>query len=383
MALSADGLLDAAMAETGLSDFGDDWFMVPLRKLVECVNREAGLVSPDSSAGARIWSALVDRLRLVQYFRDHPEAADEPVELACAIIGLPRTGSTILHRLLAASPGLTALWWWETAFPLPLPGEAPGDPAPRQQSARAMVEWLLKEWPDFESIDPMDAMAVNEEVVLLDRSFLSTTYDSMMPIHSYGHWQARQEHEPAIRDMLRFVQAIQHQRVGRGEARRPWVFKTPHYLLGALGGLLRVFPDVPLVITHRHVGQVLPSYCSMCASLSVNSSTVYRKAEQGLHWTRRFGDGLDRLEDIRQALPRGQIIDVRYEDTVRDPVGTAERVMRAIGRGFSEADRTAMARVVVENAREQRPRHKYHAADFGLSEAGIARDFAPYHERYL
>lgn len=381
--LAVNALLQQARIATGLSDFGDDWFLRPLTRLVDDVNREAGLVSPESSAGARIQGALADRLQLEQYFKDHPEAAQERIDLACAIIGLPRTGSTMVHRLLAASPKLTALWWWETAFPFPLPGEVIDDPAPRQEAAKGMVDWLLSEWPDFESIDPMDAMAINEEVVLLDRTFLSTTYDSMMPIHGYGHWQAEQDHEPAIRDLYRFMQVIQHQRVARGEVRRPWVFKTPHYVMGALAGLLKVWPDVKLVMTHRDVGDVLPSYCSMCASLSVNSSTSYRKEEQGAHWTRRFRDGLNRLEAIRATLPEGQVIDVAYRDTVTDPQGTGEKILAALGYAPDADDRQAMQQAIAANAREARPKHKYSAADFGLTPEGIAQDFADYHKKYL
>lgn len=381
--LNVETLMESARNATGLSDFGNDWFLAPLRQLVDDVNREAGLVSPESSAGARIQGALADRLQLEQYFKDHPEAAQEPIDLACAIIGLPRTGSTMVHRLLAASPKLTALWWWETAFPFPLPGEAMDDPAPRQEAAKGMVDWLLSEWPDFESIDPMDAMAINEEVVLLDRTFLSTTFDSMMPIHGYGHWQAEQDHEPAIRDLYRFMQVIQHQRVARGEVRRPWVFKTPHYVMGALAGLLKVWPDVKLVMTHRDVGDVLPSYCSMCASLSVNSSTSYRKEEQGAHWTRRFRDGLNRLEAIRATLSEGQVIDVAYRDTVTDPQGTGEKILAALGYAPDADDRQAMQQAIAANAREARPKHKYSAADFGLTPEGIAQDFADYHKKYL
>ena len=381
--LAVNALLQQAREATGLSDFGDDWFLRPLTRLVDDVNREAGLVSPESSAGARIQGALADRLQLEQYFKDHPEAAQERIDLACAIIGLPRTGSTMVHRLLAASPKLTALWWWETAFPFPLPGEAMDDPAPRQEAAKGMVDWLLSEWPDFESIDPMDAMAINEEVVLLDRTFLSTTYDSMMPIHGYGHWQTEQDHEPAIRDLYRFMQVIQHQRVARGEVRRPWVFKTPHYVMGALAGLLKVWPDVKLVMTHRDVGDVLPSYCSMCASLSVNSSTSYRKEEQGAHWMRRFRDGLNRLEAIRATLSEGQVIDVAYRDTVTDPQGTGEKILAALGYAPDADDRQAMQQAIAANAREARPKHKYSAADFGLTPEGIAQDFADYHKKYL
>lgn len=383
MELSVDALLDRARQETGLTDFGDPWFMAPLAHLVASVNAEAGLVAPDSSAGARIQGALADRLKLEQYFKDHPAALAEEVELACVIVGLPRTGSTMLHRLLSASPRLTALWWWETAFPTPLPGEDPVDPTPRQEAGKAMVDWLLSEWPDFESIDPMDAMAINEEVVLLDRTFLSTTYDASMPVHGYGHWQADQNHEPAYRDLYRFMQAIQHQRLARGEPRRPWVFKTPHHLLGGIAGLLKVWPDVKLVMTHRHVGEVLPSWCSMCCSLSVNSSTTYRKEEQGAHWTSRFRKGLERFDAIRAGLEPGRVIDVRYEATVSDPVGAAVRVMELLGLAADAADRDAIARAIADNAREARPRHKYSAAEFGLTPEGIARDFAFYHNTNL
>lgn len=381
--LEVDDLLARAVTETGLSDFGDIWFLEPLGKLTESVNAEAGLVAPEAAAGARIQGALSDRLKLVQYFKDHPEAAEEKVELACAIVGLPRTGSTALHRLLASSPKVTALWWWETAFPVPFADEDPRNPTPRQEAGRQMVDWLLGEWPDFESIDPMDAMAINEEVVLLDRTFLSTTYDASMPVHSYGHWQFAQDHERAYRDLYRMVQAIQHQRVARGEPRRPWVFKTPHHVLGGIKGLLKVWPGVKLVMTHRDVAQVLPSWCSMCCSLTVSSSTTYHKENEGEHWTNRFRDGLRRFDAIRKELPPGQVIDVRYEDTVSDPAGTAEWVMAALGMEPEESDRAAIARCIEENAREARPRHKYSAAEFGLTPEGIARDFAFYHDTYL
>ena len=382
-ALDVDRLLAEAQAATGLSDFGDSWFLVPLAQLVASVNAEAGLIAPDAGAGARIKGALADRLQLQQFFKDHPAAADEQVALACAIVGLPRTGSTAMHRLLASSPKLTALWWWETAFPLPFADEGLIDPSPRQAAGRQMVDWLLTEWPDFESIDPMDAMAINEEVVLLDRSFLSTTYDAAMPVHSYGHWQFDQDHAPAYRDLYRFLQALQFQRVQRGEQRRPWVLKTPHHVLGGIEGLLTIWPDVKLVMTHRDVAQVLPSWCSMCCSLTINSSTRYRKQDQGAHWTQRFRRGLDRFEAIRARLPDDQIIDVLYAETVSDPAGTAQRVLAAIGFPADAADRAAIDQSIAENERAARPQHKYAASDFGLSAAGIAQDFADYHAKYL
>jgi Sulfotransferase family len=381
--LDVPTLLESARAATGLMDFGDDWFIAPLTKLVEHVNRDAGLIAPDAGGGGRIASALADRLQLVQYLKTNPAAHDETIEVACAVIGLPRTGSTMVHRLLSSSPKLAALYWWETAFPLPMPGESLTDPTPRQEAAKGFVHYLLNEWPDFESIDPMDAMAVNEEVVLLDRTFLSTTYDSMMPIHDYGTWQADQDHAPAYRDLERCMKAIQFQRVQRGLPRRPWVFKTPHHVLGGIGGLLSVWPEVKLIMTHRDVAQVLPSYCSMCASLSISTSTTYAREKEGAHWTRRFKTGLERLMTLRETLTADKLIDIRYDETVSDPIGVAERLMAAIGHPADDMDRAAFAACMAENARENRPRHKYAAEEFGLDPAQIAKDFAFYHGRYL
>ncbi|WP_226016565.1 sulfotransferase [Novosphingobium sp. FKTRR1] len=372
--LSVDGLLARARAETGLDDYGDMWFLEPLSKLVDWVNAEAGLIAPDAGAGMRIASALSDRLKLVQYFKDHPEAHEEAIDVACVVVGLPRTGSTVVQRLLASSPKLTSLFWWETTFPLPFPGEVPGDPTPRQEMARQVVDSLLELWPDFESIDPIEAMVVSEEVILLDRTFLSTSYDSMMNVPSYGFWMADQDHAPAYRDLLLWLKAIQHQSPWRHG--RQWVLKTPHHVLGGMNGLLAVFPDAKLVMTNRDVADVLPSYCSMCASMSVNTSTTYRREVQGAYWTARFKTGLERFAALRRTLPAGQVIDIDYRDTVSDPIGTLERVMIAVGLGFDAADREAAEACMADNVRDKRPRHKYSAEEFGLSQEQIARDFA-------
>jgi hypothetical protein len=147
--------------------------------------------------------------------------------------------------------------------------------------------------------------------------------------------------------------------------------------------LLSVWPDVKLVMTHRHVGQVLPSYCSMCASLSINSSTSYRKDQQGAHWSRRFRTGLERLEALRGRLVADQIIDVQYEETVSDPIGMAEAVLAQLGITADAATRAALDACVKDNAREARPRHKYSADEFGLTPEGIEADFAFYHDKYL
>jgi len=379
MIATAD-LLAKARAATGLDDFGDDWFLVPLEKLVSHINAEAGLLH-DGGHIDRIVYALMDRLVVTDLIRRRPEILDEKIDVAAAIIGLPRTGSTMLHRLLSSLPGMTSPWWWEVTFPLPLPGEAPGDPTPRHELAKETVKGFLAAWPNFESIDPIDAMEVAEEVLLLDKSFLSTTYDSMLNVPGYGFWQAEQDHERAYRELKIWLQVIQSQTPERRGQR--WILKTPHHLLGGMSGLLAVFPEAKLIMTHRDVAQVLPSYCSMCESMTVAQSGAYVRDRQGAHWSRRFADGLRRLMAVRATLPADRFIDVDYRDTVSDPVGTGSRVLAAMGVVPSPADIAAMQACVAGNAREKRPVHRYAAADFGLDDAQIARDFAFYTQEYL
>lgn len=376
--ISANALIAEARTATGLSDFGDDWFFRPLDALVGFVNAEAGLKAPAGGPVDRILAALIDRLKLVDLLKRKPAILDERIEVAGAIIGLPRTGSTLLHRLLAASPQLTAPFWWETTFPLPLDGEAPGDPSARQALAKKAVDDLLKYWPDFESIDPIDAMEVAEEVILLDKGFLSTTYDSIMAIPGYGRWQRDEDQTRAYAELKIWLQVLQHHAPWRRG--RKWILKTPHHLLGGMGGLMKVFPEATLIMTHRDPAEVLPSYCSMCASMTASSSTTYRREAQGAAWTERFATGLKRFAALRRTLPAGKVVDVRYEETAQDPLAAGARVLAAIGLDFGPDEEAAMRAAILRNARENRPKHRYAAADFGLSPEGIAAAFSFYTE---
>lgn len=373
-------LLEKAQAATGLSDFGDPWFLAPLEKLVGQINAEAGLLQ-DGGHIDRIVYALMDRLVVTDLVRRRPEILDEEIDVAGAIIGLPRTGSTMLHRLLASVPGMTALAWWEATFPLPLPGEQPGDPSPRHALAKQMVKDFLAAWPNFESIDPIDAMDITEEVILLDKGFLSTTYDSMLNVPNYGFWQADQDQTQSYRELKIWLQVIQSQTPERHG--RKWILKAPHHLNGGMSGLLAVFPEAKLIMTHRNVAQVVPSYCSMCESMTVSQSGNYRREEQGAYWTRRFATGLRRFMAIRETLPTDRVIDVQYSETVSDPIGTGQRVLAAMGMQPTPDDVAAMQACVTGNARDKRPVHRYSAADFGLDDAQLAQDFAFYSDVYL
>ena len=379
--VTVDNMLAGARKATGLSDFGDSWFLEPLDKLVTAIAEEAHLVAPDAPPVERIVQSLGDRLRKVQLLKLHPDIRDEPIHVAGAILGLPRTGSTMLHRLLASAQQLTATYWWEAAMPLPFPGEKPGDPRPRKEAAKAAVETFYAAWPDFRSIHPMDALAPDEDILLLDKTFLSTTYDSIMTIPSYGFWMAAADKRKSYEELREWLQILQWQTPARRA--QSWILKTPHHLLGGLHGLMEVFPDCAVIMPHRAIDESLPSYCSMCASLTVGHTADFNAASLGDYWARRFEMGLRELIETRRAQPAGRFIDVRYTDLLRDPVESALKIVRRLGLERPDTDRSTMTAWVEANGRENRPPHRYAGTDFGLTPDGIHSRFAFYTDTYL
>ncbi|MEJ0048933.1 MAG: sulfotransferase [Rhodospirillales bacterium] len=300
--------------------------------------------------------------------------------VAGAVLGLPRTGSTMMQRLLGSSPQLTSGIWWEVTFPLPFPGELADDPTPRQEAARATVEAFYAQWPEFRSIHPMDAMAHDEDVMLLDKTFLSSTYDSIAWVPSYGFWMAQQDMTRAYQELRVWLQVLQSQSPWRRGQK--WILKSPHHLIGGLQGFLDVFPEARGIMTHRRVEEVIPSYCSMCASMTAGDCLAFDAMQLGPYWVKRFSDAMHGLIAARAQQPPGRFIDVSYSAAMEDPVGEACYVMEALGLDFTPADDAAMNAWLAANGREARPPHIYTPQEFGLDPARLAEEFRFYSEAF-
>ena len=263
--LDVDELLAAARAKTGLNDYGDEWFVEPLQVLTTALADEARLSEMGLAlTQQRLTALLADRLRLRQHQADHPEITEEEVTVAAEICGLPRTGSTLLHRLLASSPHVTSTLSWETSYPLPFPGEGP-DAELRKQKARDRFAMFLEMAPDFGDIHTIEWDGPEEDVIVLDRTFTSMSFDSFYWVPTYGDWLREFDQAPAYRELREWLQVLQWQRpVARG---KPWVLKSPHHLT-AVDTVLDTFPGCKIVMTHRSPTQAVPSYASMVCAIS-------------------------------------------------------------------------------------------------------------------
>ncbi|MCG8923294.1 sulfotransferase [Lentzea sp. CC55] len=377
-ALDVPELLEKARAKTGLADFGDDWFREPLDVLVHSLNTEAAL-SPlgFELTRHRLTALLCDRLRLRELQRTHPEVLDVEVRVAAEICGLPRTGSTLLHRLLAASPQVTSTLSWEVAYPLPFPGEGP-DAAVRKRRARERMQVFSQLSPDFGDLHTVVWDGPEEDVILLDRTFVSMSFDSFYRVPSYGDWLRSADQRPAYRELREWLQVLQWQNESRS---LPWVLKSPHHLT-AVDTVLDEFAGCRIVMTHRSPVQAVPSYASMVSTMSAQYSEDVDPVRIGRYWSGRFSETLRGFAAARSARP-DRFVDVRFADTVSRPAEVARRVLDALGLPPGPADDAAFEAYLERNRTERHGSHSYAPQDFGLSEEQLRRDFAFYAEVYL
>jgi hypothetical protein len=374
--LDVDGLLAAARDKTGLSNYGDEWFVEPLRVLTAALADEARL----SELGLdltrqRLTALLADRLRLRDLQSKNPAIIEEEVSVAAEICGLPRTGSTLLHRLLASSPHVTTTLSWETSYPLPFPGEGP-DAEQRKKRAQDRFQMFMEMSPDFGDIHTIEWDGPEEDVIILDRTFTSMSFDSFYQVPTYGLWLREYDQTPAYRELHEWLQVLQWQDPTRSG--RPWVLKSPHHLT-AVDTVLDTFPDCKIVMTHRSPVNAVPSYASMVSAISAQYSDDIDQIAIGRYWRDRFVATLSEFRDVRDQRP-DRFVDVQFKDMLADPVGEATRVTTALG---LPADREAFEAYMVRNEAQRHGSHTYTAEDFGLTDAELEQDFAFYEKELV
>jgi hypothetical protein len=380
--LELKATMEQARRATGLTDFGDPWFERPLSRLLDFINEESGLRSPDAMPVQLLLGALGDRLKRVEYLKRNPQVHNERVKVAGMIIGLPRGGSTLLQRLLTSSPQVTSTYWWELLNPLPLPGERPGDPSPRQEFAKTMAGEMHKLWPDMVSMHPLEPLGYDEEVQLIERSFLCIMYPFYFYVPSYISWEMEQDHSKAYEELKQWLQILQFQDQSRRG--RPWLLKSPHHLLG--GGLenaLSTFPDAKVLMTHRAIEDVIASFCSLQATLIRPVSSTFDQRELGHQAIEWFSAGIRQLIGVRKRMPADRFVDVQYRDMIAEPLVQFRRVMALMGLVVRPEDERAAEKWMAEHPRDTHPRHKYVPEDYGVTRAEIGAAFEFYRKAFL
>ena len=381
--LDLDRILSDACERASLEDFGADWFREPLQRLLRGFDEEANLNAMGRAIQReRIVAILVTRLQLEDYWRRYPEIEEEVINEPVVIIGFGRTGTTLLQRLLAADERFYATMWWEARFPVPFPGEAIENPKFRIQAALDEVKMMYETVPDLESIHPMDAMQADEEILLLEQSFFSSTPEATAKLTNFARWLDAQDQTPGYEYLKRLLQFLQWQKRKRGVSAERWILKSPHHI-HYTDVLLNVFPDTKIVQTHRDPVEVMPSWASLNYSLWQQNSDDPDPIECGEHWNEKMATGMTRCMAVRDRGNEGRFLDIDFRETARDPLSVAQKVYDFIGWPFTGTARASLERWLAENGREKRPPHDYTLEMFGFSEAGLKEKYLEYRRRFI
>ena len=379
MKINANEILDQAKSETGLSDLGEPLFFEGLNKLIDSINNEASLNEIGIQAQPiRIQGLLSNRLRFEEDLKKFPEILDQEIIAPIVIVGLPRTGSTMTHRLLASDPKHTAMLWWEGRYPALLPGEKRGDIEARMELGKAEVDAVVAASPEALDIHPWDYKGADEEILLLEHNFLSTVPESFMALPSYSEWIEEQDHTLAYEDLKKFIQYLQWQNPGREKKR--WVLKSPHHL-GFIDKMISVFPDAKIIQTHRDPIKTVPSFCSMCANLFEPLTTNFDKVFIGKHWSNKLTRALNHCMNISEQHP-DNFLDLEFLNMIKDPIDEMKKIYEFIGESFGEKTEVAMEAWREENKHEMGA-HKYSLEEYDLTESQINNNFAKYQQKYI
>jgi hypothetical protein len=380
--LDAQDLIAQAERATGLSDFGDPDPGESLRTLVHSLNEEASLTPTGAvGKGLSLVRVLANRLLLHDALRRSPSITAERIRSPIVILGLPRSGTTKLHRMIAADPVMQKLPLWRLLYPVralapPVTGT---DIDARIQAATQFVEAMRTRSPEAYAAHPMFAEEPDEEYFGMELSFLSHLNTSSFHTPSYEAWLDRQPFDSWYVWLEKFLQYAQHV---DGAAGRPWVLKAPHHL-GYLPLLLEHFSDATVVHCHRDPTVAVSSFCALLHASRRSTSTRDDPGEVGRYALRTYGGRMRKYQQDRGTLEqRHRFIDVRYEDIVGDASAVIARCYAAAGLPLSESSLAAMRGWEARNEQHKHGRHRYSLEDFGLTSVGVARVFGPYCARF-
>jgi hypothetical protein len=377
--LDEQTLLDCAARNTGLSDFGDAAFHEPLRVLLSSFETEAALTFLGRLiARTDTVRTLENRLHVVDTLTRHPEITTAPIRRPLFILGLPRTGTTILHELLAQDRANRVPMTWEVMHPWPPPERPTYETDPRIAQVERHFGGIDKVIPGFKSMHPMGAQLPQECVAITLHDFATMIYPTTHDVPSYQQWLDDADMRPIYASHRRWLQYLQW----RCPAER-WALKSPGHLW-ALDALLAVYPDARIVQTHRDPLKVIASLASLVALLRSMASDRIDPAAIGAEWTARLAQGLEKTMQVRAsgALHGDQIFDMHFAEFIADEVAMVRRIYTHFDMEFTREAETRMRRFLAANPKDKHGAHRYTLAQSGLDPDVERQRYAAYQQRY-
>ncbi|OBA86185.1 sulfotransferase [Mycobacteriaceae bacterium 1482268.1] len=370
---SVDDLLASATKACGLDDFGsdDDNYLEALAVLLESYRRDADLTEIGSKMNRFfVRNALVARLMSEAAWKQHPQHADIAIERPIFVTGLPRTGTTALHRLMSSDPRHQGLELWLAEFPQPRPPRETWSENPVFRELDARFKQAHDENPDYTGLHFMTADEVEECWQLLRQSLHSVSYETLAHIPTYSQWLSRQDWTKPYQRHRKNLQLI-----GLNDAGKRWVLKNPSHLF-ALDALMKAYPDALVVQCHRPVETIMASMCSLAQHTTAGWSNSFTGELIGRDSMETWSRGLELFTAERAKHDSGRFYDMDYFDLIADPIGTVEEIYRHFGIEMTDEARVAMQASDEESKQGPRaPKHTYSLEDYGLTVDAVKERF--------
>jgi hypothetical protein len=365
-ALNADKLVATALESTGLEDFGDPTWRDGLDRYVDSLNREAHLHElGEQIVTGEIVEYLSTRLGILEWRKQHPEVADADVVPPIVIVGQARTGTTILHDLLAQDPANRLPITWEVDSPLPPPETATFDTDPRIAASQALLEGVELVIPGFQAMHPMGARLPQECVRMTGGDFRSMIFPTQYRVPSYARWLIDEaDMAPAYRYHRIFLQHLQ----SRHPAAR-WILKSPGHLW-CLGALLNEYPNALMVQTHRDPLRIIASLSSLMSVLRRLGSDDISVPDIADEFAGYLVEGLDRSVAARTegVIPADRVVDTQFRSFLADPFATIHEIYDKLGLELTSEAEQRMRAFLADNTTEKHGGHHYTWTDTELDE---------------
>jgi hypothetical protein len=377
--LDPDDIVRAAARAAKSDQFGDESFRDALPLFFDAIAREADLTWLGRvMCRQSLLSFLQNRFSVYRHRAAHPEVAGVPIERPIFIVGYPRTGTTILHSLLAQDPANRAPLAWEVQFPDPPPRSATFDADPRIDKARTHFGHMDTMAPSLASIHEIGADLPQECMPILAQSMLGPQLQMIFNVPSYQAWVDAQSHAPAYTYHRHFLEHLQSKHM-----KDRWVLKSPIHLR-SLDALLIEYPDARIIFTHRDPAKTVPSLASLYYVIRGLASDSVDPCALGQQTTEWWADSLDAATAAREKHrdKAAQFMDVQFEEVVADPVAALGRAYERFEIPWSADIESRMRAFLADNPRGKHGAHQYEMEDFGLTLAQIRERFEGYCNRY-
>jgi len=375
-ALEENRLLDKARRATGLSDFGDEDFLLPFRLLLADLNRYDHFTNLGRiTAQTILHQQLCARLHLEDKLKHSPDIRQQNIVSPVIIAGLPRTGTTHLHNLLSEIQGLRYMPFWQTLQP----ATPAGNGKDRRRLAADMAVYSVKHIiPLFPRMHEMETDEPHEELTVCALCYRSFFFEGAFQVPGYRQWYADNSHEKGYSYLKQTLQILQAETApGNKMADARWVLKSPQHV-DQLETILKVFPDAKLILTHRDPVRAVLSMITMMLYASRQVYKPVRLREEANAWVDRLEQMLRRSQEQAQRIPSSKIFHVNFDEFMAAPKRTIQKVCDFAEIELDAASEQAVEKHLQSHTRDRHGKIDYRFEDIGIKEAELRERFSFY-----